>query len=140
MKPLMLIVMIMSFLFCRNEGSKKVEPFPNDMREVLVTDTLINHLVFLNLKDHVDQDSLINVLNRLREIPHLKSFSIGKFLDLADPKSLSQYNICLNMTFLDKQAYESYQKDSLHLSIIKETRHLMAGPPSSYDYIDINQL
>lgn len=95
----------------------------------------IKHLVFLSVKMNVNLDSLKRELNKLSMINSVNNFQVGIFKDLNDPKSLSDFELVLEMNFNTEQDYHNYQSDSLHLILIEKTRHLMDGPPKSFDYM-----
>jgi hypothetical protein len=100
-----------------------------------INSSLLKHLVFLNLKPDIDLELLLLELQALSEIATLDSFSVGKFIDLNDPKAMSNYEIIMEMTFKDVEAYQAYQEDSLHVAMVKKTKSFMEGPPLSYDYM-----
>lgn len=102
----------------------------NDQNE----EHLFHHLVFLNIKANIDTSILVQELQKLAEIDDVKNFNVNLYKDMKDERALSDYGIMMKMSFIDQDAYERYQVDSLHQNMIMSTKQYMAGPPVSYDY------
>ncbi|MEL6190491.1 MAG: Dabb family protein [Bacteroidota bacterium] len=93
------------------------------------------HLVLFKLKPEADIQFLSDELNKLASIEEVRDLSLGEFEEVGDERSLNEYPFMMQIRFDNVEAYKTYQKDTLHLGVKKRTFHLLAGPPSSYDYL-----
>ena len=98
----------------------------------------IVHHVYLDVKDDLAKEEfgqLISELNKLRGISVLETFSIGKFKDLEDKRSLSAYEVALSMSFKNMEDYKVYQNHPAHIKLKVELDKYLAAAPVTYDYI-----
>ncbi|MEM8896883.1 MAG: Dabb family protein [Bacteroidota bacterium] len=93
------------------------------------------HLVLFKLKPDADIQFLSEELNKLTSIEEVRDLSLGEFEEVGDERSLKEYPFMMQIRFDNVEAYKTYQQDTLHLGVKKRTFHLLAGPPSSYDYL-----
>ncbi|MEM7514304.1 MAG: Dabb family protein [Bacteroidota bacterium] len=93
------------------------------------------HLVLFKLKPEADIQFLSEELNKLASIEEVRDLSLGEFEEVGDERSLKEYPFMMQIRFDNVEAYKTYQQDTLHLGVKKRTFHLLAGPPSSYDYL-----
>lgn len=93
------------------------------------------HLVLFKLKPDADVQFLSNELNKLASIEEVRDLSLGEFEEVGDERALKEYPFMMQIRFDNVEAYKTYQQDTLHLGVKKRTFHLLAGPPSSYDYL-----
>jgi len=95
------------------------------------------HLVYLNTKDTLSQESLKklnNELIQLEKISQVKNLQVGKFEDLNDPRANKAYEQILYMEFSNKEDYQIYQDHPIHLELKKNLSQYLSGPPMTYDY------
>ncbi|MEM9934700.1 MAG: Dabb family protein [Bacteroidota bacterium] len=93
------------------------------------------HLVLFKLKPDADIQFLSDELNKLASIDEVRDLSLGEFEEVGDERSLTEYPFMMQIRFDNVETYKNYQNDTLHLGVKKRTFHLLAGPPSSYDYL-----
>lgn len=96
------------------------------------------HLVYLNIKNDLESNQyskLIEDLNQLQGIPHIKSFSLGDFKSLEDERALSDYEIIMSMSFQNEESYQKYQAHPTHVALKDKLKDYIDGPPATYDYI-----
>lgn len=94
----------------------------------------ITHLVYLDTKDSIDVLMLEQELARLGEIPGVKDYQVGTFLQLDDPRALAQYELVLSMGFASREDYQTYQEHPIHIAVKKQLQSFLAGPPVTYDF------
>jgi len=142
------IICIMFLIGCQEEKDantrqlerleKKIAELTERLEKLPAPASGLTHLVFLDVKDDLsaeEQNTFFNSLNNLGQINAVSRFRIGHFTDVEDPRALKQYEVVLEMGFLDTSALYDYQKDEHHLAIRKMLRPYLAGPPITYDYI-----
>ena len=97
----------------------------------------IFHLVFFDLKDDIsnlEMDSLISRLEELSKIESVGTLSFGPYADMNDERALKEFDVCLQMTFESKEAYQHYQNHPLHLELKSSLKPLLKSVPRSYDF------
>ncbi|MEO0338154.1 MAG: Dabb family protein [Bacteroidota bacterium] len=92
------------------------------------------HVVYFKLKSDVDQSAFIAEVKKMATIDGVMDLEIGPFEDLGDARALSAYSMMMQMSFVDKAAYEAYQQHPTHLALKENTQAMMAGPPATYDF------
>lgn len=115
------------FVACKDRGSS-VER---------TSESGIRHLVFFDLVDSLGQQELDNFFMALRDLEHIESvqsYMYGPYEEMDDPRSMRQYDAMLEMTFLSKEDYLAYQKDSIHLALKQNVAKMLKGAPVSYDF------
>ncbi|MFK7905054.1 MAG: Dabb family protein [Chitinophagales bacterium] len=96
------------------------------------------HMVFFKVKDDIsteDKAKLMWVLEGLDDIEEVKNFEVGNFEDLGDERALSDYDVVIQMEFLNAAEYKKYQEDERHIKAKGELKPFLAGPPASYDFV-----
>ena len=93
------------------------------------------HLVLFDTKSEDATAELIDSLIILKSIPDVTHFQLGKYESQNDPRALKNYELMMQMQFQNEQAYTRYQLNTTHKRLKETTKHLMAGPPSTYHYI-----
>lgn len=93
------------------------------------------HIVFFKLKPEVDTEKLIGAIKKLQAIPEVEDLEVGFFENLGDARALSDYQLVMEMTFLDKAAYDKYQQHPIHLELKDKLGSFLAGPPATYDFM-----
>ncbi len=104
-------------------------------------DAPLTHIVFFKVKPDIseaDKTILMNTLKGLADIEVVKDFEVGEFEDLGDKRALSEYNVAMQMDFLNKEDYQKYQSDKRHLEAKEALKPFLAGPPASYDFMEEN--
>lgn len=96
---------------------------------------MMNHIVLFKLKDAATAPMLLHELDKLSDIPSIKSIRSGRFKSLDDYRALSEYDVVMEVVLEDSLAYQNYQKHPLHLALKQKVKDLLAGPPATYDYI-----
>ncbi len=114
-----------------NEANKQ------DGEEQVFSESTIHHSVFLKVKAGANLDSFVSIVSQMEEIPGVQNFEVGRFKELGDERALNVYSWYMYMSFVDSLNYEAYQNHPLHLELKNKTRHMMSGPPASYDYIRV---
>lgn len=93
------------------------------------------HMVFFDLKEEVDRDKLIKEIKKLKEIPVVKDLQVGVFEDLNDQRAMSKYELGMEMSFDNKDAYSLYQKHPIHNALKENVKSLLSQAPRTYDYM-----
>lgn len=93
------------------------------------------HLVLFKVKADADQAALVAEVKKLEQIKEVMDLEIGPFEDLGDARALSDYSILMQMSFVNKAAYENYQKHPTHLALKENIGKFMSGPPATYDFM-----
>ena len=93
------------------------------------------HLVMFKLRPDTDIVALIEEIKKLEGIEQLKDLEVGRFEDLGDKRALSDYDMTMTMSFDSRVDYEAYQKHPIHLALKKYVTPMVAGPPSTYDFL-----
>lgn len=123
---------------CQQELSEKtlaLEAIANTSEN---EDPKLVHTVYLKVKDDIseaDRSRLMEGIKTLASIPGVYHFKTGSFKDLGDKRALSDYEVALQMEFLDEEAYRRYQQDSVHIGFKKSVADLLAGPPATHDFV-----
>jgi hypothetical protein len=136
------LLIVISFSSCRQEIDLQDQLTATQAELMLVKAELakaqipvaITHLVYLDTKEGIDRDALTEELSRLGEISGVKNYQIGHFLDLGDPRALSQHELVLSMGFDSQEAYQAYQQHPTHLEVKTKLGVYLAGPPVTYDF------
>lgn len=101
------------------------------------SDSQLVHLVFLQLKDGLSEETLTTfeaTLGRLEAIETVHAFSLGRRAASPDPRARADYSHVLQMAFRNEADLQAYQQDERHLRIRQELMPLLAGPPVVCDY------
>ncbi|KAA3625519.1 MAG: Dabb family protein [Bacteroidetes bacterium] len=123
---------------CQQELSEKTEALEAALNSSESENLSLVHTVYLNVKDDIseaDRSRLIEGIKTLASIPGVYNLKTGSFKDLGDKRALSEYEVVLQMEFLDEEAYRHYQQDSVHIGFKKSVADLLAGPPATHDFI-----
>jgi len=94
------------------------------------------HVVFFKVKSDTDAEAVIAAIKKLQEIPEVQDLEVGTFEDMGDSRSLSDYNLVMEMTFDDKATYDKYQQHPIHLELKDGIGSFLAAPPATYDFIE----
>ena len=94
----------------------------------------IVHFVYFKLKPEVEVAAIVEEIKKLKTIGSLDDFEVGTFKDLNDPRALSEYDVLVQMQFENEEAYRSYQAHPVHNALKENTKEMLAGPPSTFDY------
>ena len=108
-----------------------------DKKDVNRTKESFSHIVFFDLQDSLDNSDVeyfLNELNKLKEIEQLHSFSAGPFEDMNDARALSDYDICMQMVFRNREDYNIYQEHPVHISMKSNVGSFLKTPPKTYDF------
>ena len=92
------------------------------------------HMVFLKTKPDIDQKLLYSELKKLAQIEGLLDFQVGPYQDLGDRRAMTDFNLMMEMSFKDIEAYKAYQIDSIHLEQKSKLADFLAGPPATFHY------
>jgi len=95
----------------------------------------LSHDVFLNIKDELDKNRVLQEVAALKQIKYIKEFRMGQYKELSDPRSMKAYEIKLQMTFANSQDYTAYQNDSIHLAVKENLKAFLESAPASYDFV-----
>lgn len=98
-------------------------------------DAPLVHMVFFDLKPEADQEALLAEIRKLAEIPVLEELEVGPFKNLEDNRALSEYELVMQMSFANAEAYQTYQQHPIHLALKEKAASFMAGPPATYDFM-----
>ncbi len=93
------------------------------------------HIVFVKLKPDVDKQILLHEIKKIEEIESIEDLKVGVFKELDDPRSLSNYQLALEIVFKDSLAYENYKKHPIHIALKQNTKQFLADIPSTYNFI-----
>jgi len=92
------------------------------------------HLVLFNLKEGTNQAKVINEIRTLEGIEEVMDLEVGPFQNLGDKRALSDYDLAMQMSFKDINAYKRYQAHPIHLKLKEQVKTLVSGPPATYDF------
>lgn len=106
-----------------------------ELQAVTNQEAALVHIVLFNLKPDADQQALLAEIKKLEEIPFLKDLEVGPFENLGDDRALSDYEMIMQMSFADAEAYQAYQQHPIHLHLKELAGGFMEGPPATYDFI-----
>ncbi len=123
---------------CQQELSEKNEALEAAANSSETENPTLVHTVYLNVKDDIsdaDRTRLMEGIITLASISGVYHFKSGSFKDLGDKRALSDYEVVLQMEFLNEEAYHNYQQDSVHIGFKKSVADLLAGPPATHDFI-----
>ena len=101
------------------------------------SDSSFVHIVFFDLVDSLDDQSVsqfISTLKELSEIEQVSGFFAGPYLEMGDKRALNQYDICMQMRFNSRKEYTLYQAHPSHLALKKNVIHFLKSSPRTYDY------
>jgi len=93
------------------------------------------HLVFFKVKTDADLSELVKEVKQLQAIEEVLDLEVGPFEDLGDTRALTEYSMLMQMSFVDKVAYETYQKHPIHLALKEKLGAFLVAPPATYDFI-----
>lgn len=93
------------------------------------------HIVLFNLKEDADQAALIAEIKKLEAIEEIQELEVGPFENLGDDRALSDYELIMQMSFINAEAYQAYQQHPVHLALKELATSYMGGPPATYDFI-----
>ncbi|MBX2870954.1 MAG: Dabb family protein [Saprospiraceae bacterium] len=93
------------------------------------------HIVLFNLKPDADQSALIAEIKKLEEIAEVQNLEVGPFENLGDERALSDYELIMEMSFIDQNDYQAYQQHPIHLALKEIAKDYMGGPPATYDFM-----
>lgn len=99
----------------------------------LPADYPLVHIVLFDVKEGMS-DALIKELERMDQIESVHHLKVGKFEDLNDKRAMAEYDLIMQMQFLDEASYRQYQNHPLHLSLKKVASQMLEKAPTSYDY------
>ena len=94
---------------------------------------MIKHIVCFKLKDNSleECEKAANILKSMDgNVPLLRSIEVGVDF-LHSPRS---YDIILQVTLDDAKAFDEYQKDEYHCSVVKKHMHSVAETSVAIDY------
>ena len=98
-------------------------------------DAPLVHIVLFNLKEDADQAALIAEIKKLEGIEQVQELEVGPFENLEDDRALSEYELIMQMSFVNNEAYQAYQQHPVHLALKEAATAYMGGPPATYDFI-----
>ena len=146
MRNSVFLIIILAMLGCSNATSQK--GLKNTREELIEVQEKIEktqsqtepegqlvHLVFFKLKPKVDQAAVLEEIKKLEAIEGLKDFKAGPYEDLGDARSLAEYDMMMEMSFDNRDAYKVYQTHPIHLALKEAIQPLLAAPPATFDYI-----
>ena len=106
-----------------------------DLKSQIEPEGNLVHVVLFKLKPDADLDAVIAEVKKLESIEGVKDLEVGLFEDLGDDRALSDYNMMMEMSFDDAEAYRKYQAHPVHLALKGNIKSMLAGPPATYDYM-----
>mgnify|MGYP000633227520 FL=1 len=98
-------------------------------------DAPLVHIVLFNLKEDADQAALIAEIKKLEAIEEVQDLEVGPFENLGDDRALSDYELIMQMSFVNNEAYQAYQGHPVHLALKEAAKAYMGGPPATYDFM-----
>lgn len=98
-------------------------------------DSPLVHIVLFNLKAEADQTALIAEIKKLEAIDEVQDLEVGPFENLGDERALSDYELIMQMSFVNNAAYKAYQEHPIHLALKETAKDYMGGPPATYDFM-----
>ncbi|NET33485.1 MAG: Dabb family protein [Cyanothece sp. SIO1E1] len=98
-------------------------------------DAPLVHIVLFNLKEDADQAALIAEIKKLEAIEEIQDLEVGPYENLGDDRALSDYELIMQMSFVNNEAYQAYQQHPVHLTLKEAAKAYMGGPPATYDFM-----
>jgi len=146
MKKPLLFILLVGIISCSNptvqEDLNKVQAelataksTIENLKSQIEPEGKLVHIVFFKLKTNVDLVALGNEIKKLEAIEVIKDLQFGFFENLDDTRALSDYDLMMEMSFDDKEAYKKYQAHPIHLALKENVKSFLAGPPATYDYL-----
>lgn len=103
---------------------------------MLLKNTFVHHVHFW-LHSKADRDKLIEGINTLITIPHIRDIHIGKpaetFMDVID----SSYDVSLLLLFDSHEAQKAYQFDTTHVFFVDNCAKPLCSKVVVQDSINI---
>jgi len=137
MRTNFLTLLLLNFIAVSCNQNNSAADAELDNRDVNSADESFSHIVFFDLKDSLDNndvDFFLDELNSLKSIEQLHSFSAGSFLDMDDVRALSNYDICMQMVFRNREDYNIYQNHPVHKALKSNVGSFLKSPPKTYDF------
>lgn len=150
MKNIITLLLLVSFLASCQDQNPQLEKELSETKARLAaaksalekknstSETSLVHEVYFNVKDDLTdekKEKLHQDILKLKDIPLVHKLVVGDFINLNDPRALSDYEIKMSMEFMDEKEYSLYQAHPIHLALKKSLGDLLAGPPATYDFI-----
>jgi len=132
-----LILLLLNFMAVSCSLNSSVEDKNIDRPDVNSAHESFSHIVFFDLQDSLDNsdvDNFMQELNKLKAIEQLQSFSAGTFIDMGDARALSDYDICMQMVFRNRDDYNIYQEHPVHKALKSNVGSFLKSPPITYDF------
>ena len=139
LKFLFLFLLVLILAACRqNSDVTQHSDLPDTSQELgeSLRDSLLHHLVLLDLKEDLDPLALAMLKEDFAKLAILKgvlNFQLGYPADTGDGRLLKGYDISLSMYFRRIDDLFNYQTDSTHLSIRNKNASAFASPPTVID-------
>jgi hypothetical protein len=154
MKTLFYIFVItICFLSCTNSETASSETIENlkaelasanetieDLQTGNNTEPIFQHTVFFTLKsDLTDEErkSFIEQLKGLEVIEVVQKITAEERKNVGDEdRALKQFDVIMMVTLTDEAALNVYDTHEIHQNLKKAMKDYLAGPPSSFDFVE----
>ncbi len=95
------------------------------------------HLVFLELKESLDEDQVSDFfeeIQKIRGIEFLTKFEVGQIADTGDARFISDHDIIFQVNTSNMEDMIKYQKHPVHLKLKEVAPTYLASAPKVFDY------
>jgi hypothetical protein len=131
-----LVFILLCTLACKNSDKEVIDKSTLKSDNVL-SEKLLMHNVFLNLKDSVSSDEkqfAIDQLISLKQVEGVLELHAGPKAETGDERLNKNYDVALHVVFKSKEDLSVYDTDPYHAKVRAQLKDLLAGPPVVFDY------
>lgn len=117
-------------------ANEKIE----DLQGQNTTDPVFQHTVFFTLKPDLtaaDRKAFVEQLKGLKAIEVVKDVMAEERKNIGDEdRALKQFDVIMMVTLQDEAALKVYDTHEIHQNLKKAMSNYLAGPPSSFDFVE----
>ena len=103
---------------------------------MILENTLVHH-VHIWLKDKADKQKLIDGLNTLKAITHIRDIHIGVPIATNDPMADSSYDASLLILFNNQAELEAYTVDPIHIAFVENCAKPICSKVVAQDSVNV---
>lgn len=107
------------------------------LKKAVLPDSTLGHMVFLKLREDLGyepRDSLIRQIRYMDTITGVLHMKIGTRAKTGDPREITDHDLVFTLYFKDSLALREYDINPGHLTLKKNSKPYLAGPPQVYDF------
>jgi hypothetical protein len=104
--------------------------------DMILNNTLVHH-VHIWLKDKADKKILIEGLNSLKAINHIRDIHIGVPVGVGNPMGDSLYDASLLVLFNNEAELEAYNIDPIHVAFVENIAKSICAKVTVTDCLNV---